>query len=408
MSFWAAMRTALRALVKNKLRSFLATLGVVIAVAAVVATVALGQGASAKVAQQMESLGTNLLYVSAGSAQNRGVSGGAGTGKPLSLDDGAAIERELPQLVAAVAPVTRTGGQVVYRDANWSTLLVGTTAAYLEVRQWPISSGTFFGHDEDAAAAKVCVLGKTVADKLFAGVPALGEQIRVKHLTCRVIGVLASKGQGGWGQDQDDVVLMPWTTLTHRLIASPNNQGLTFVVSARSPDIAAELQAQIVSLMRQRHRLAEGADDDFLVFNVSEMQEAAKEQTRTLSLLLGSVALISLIVGAIGIANVMLVSVTERTREIGVRMAIGARGRDILLQFLTEALVLASVGGAIGLCLGSALAGYMAAKGDWPVLLSPWVMLLTLALAAVAGIVAGFYPALRASRLDPIEALRYE
>ena len=408
MNFWQAVRTAWRALRKNALRSFLATLGIMIAVAAVVGTVALGQGARAKVAAQMASLGTNLLYVSPGASNSRGVSSGAGTGHTLTMDDGLAIERELDYLVAAVAPITRGNAQLVYRDVNWSTMVVGTTAAYLQVRSSTISEGEFFTREEDAMGAKVCVLGATVVDKLFGEASPVGAQIRVKHMTCRVVGVLGKKGQGGWGQDQDDVLLMPWTTVTRRLFPMQNNQGVTFSVAARSAEAVSELQDQITSLLRQRHRLQDGQEDDFGVFNLAEMQEAAQEQTRTLSLLLGSVALISLIVGAIGIANVMLVSVTERTREIGIRMAVGARGRDVLVQFLVEALLLATVGGAIGLALGAGLAEYMAAQGDWPVLLSFSVMASTLLLAAASGILAGFYPALRASRLDPIEALRYE
>lgn len=408
MSFWQAVRTAWRALLKNALRSFLATLGIMIAVAAVVGTVALGQGARAKVAQQMASLGTNLLSVSPGAGNMRGVSSAAGTGHTLTIDDGLAIERELDHLVAAMAPITRGNAQLVYRDVNWSSMVIGTTPAYLQVRASTIAEGEFFTREEDAMGAKVCVLGATVVDKLFGEASPIGAQIRVKHMTCRVVGVLGKKGQGGWGQDQDDVVLMPWTTVTRRLFPLLYNQGVTFSVAARSADAVDELQDQITALLRQRHKLQEGQDNDFMVFNLAEMQEAAQQQMRTLSLLLGSVALISLIVGAIGIANVMLVSVTERTREIGIRMAVGARGRDVLVQFLVESLLLATVGGAIGLALGAGLAEYMAIQGDWPVLLSFGVMGITLLLAAASGILAGFYPALRASRLDPIDALRYE
>lgn len=408
MNLWAAFRTALHALLKNTLRSVLATLGIVIAVAAVVGTVSLGEGARAKVEAEMSSMGVNVVYLYSGSTNRKGISSGAGAGQSLTIDDGEAIARDLSQLVRAVAPVSRTNAQIVYRDANWATMVIGTTASYLEVRQWTLGRGDFFGREEDAAAAKVCVLGSTVADKLFGGGPAVGELIRVKHLTCRVVGVLATKGQGGWGQDQDDVILMPWRTLTRRLTNMGDKQGLSFMISARTTELAGELQERMTALIRERHHVADGAEDDFSIFNMSEMQEAAKEQTRTLSLFLAAVALISLVVGAIGIANVMLVSVTERTREIGIRMAVGARSRDILLQFLTEALVLSSVGGLIGLALGAGLAQYMGSKGDWPVLLSFGVMAMTLALAASAGILAGFYPALRASRLDPIEALRYE
>jgi len=355
MNIFAALRTALRALRKNKLRSFLAALGIVIAVAAVIATVAIGEGAKAKVADQMASLGSNLLMILPGSVMQHGAATGAGA-----------------------------------------------------VRGWPLADGEAFGREEDAAAAKVCLIGQTVKDKLFGDSPAVGEQIRVRHVPCKVVGVLSAKGQSSWGQDQDDVVLMPWTTLVRRIIGSQSDAVGQLMVSARSPQSVSEAQREITSLLKQRHHQSEQSEPDFQVRNLAEMQNAAQEQTKTIALLLGSVALISLIVGAIGIANVMLVSVTERTREIGIRMAVGARGRDVMFQFLTEAVVLAAVGGAIGLFLGTGVAKYMAIQAQWPTLLSPPVMIGTMILAGLAGIIAGFYPALRASRLDPIDALRFE
>ena len=408
MNLFASLRTALRALRKNKLRSLLAMLGIVIAVGAVVATVAIGEGAKAKVAAQMASLGSNLLMVLPGAINTHGVSTGAGATQNLTREDGNAIEKELSGSVAAIAPISRSGGQVIFGDANWSTSIQGTTAAFLEVRQWALESGEIFSREEEAAAAKVCVLGKTVVDKLFGENNPIGEQIRVRHMPCKVVGVLASKGQGSWGQDQDDLIVMPWATLVRRLNGSQADNVGQLMIEAKSPQQIADAQRDITALLRQRHHTPDTADDDFQIRNLTEMQNAANEQTQTLGLLLGSVALISLIVGAIGIANVMLVSVTERTREIGIRMAVGARGRDVLFQFLTEAVVLASVGGAIGVVLGSGAAHYMAVKAQWPALLSPPVMLGTMGLAGLAGIIAGFYPALRASRLDPIEALRFE
>jgi len=408
MNLFASLRTALRALRKNKLRSLLAMLGIVIAVAAVVATVAIGQGAQAKVAAQMASLGSNLLMVTPGSMQTKGAATGAGSTQNLTRDDANAIEKEITASVGAIAPINRTGAQVVFRDSNWFTQVVGTTAAYLDVRGWALAEGELFGREEDVSAAKVCILGQTVKQKLFGDAPALGEQIRVKHVPCKVVGVLTAKGQGTFGQDQDDVILMPWTTLLRRIVGTQNNTVGNIMVSARSPEAVAEAQRDITALLRQRHHTAESADEDFQVRNLAEMQNAAQEQTRTIALLLGSVALISLLVGAIGIANVMLVSVTERTREIGIRMAVGGRGRDILFQFLTEAVVLATVGGLLGLLLGVGVAKYMAAQAQWPALLSPPVMAGTILLAGLSGVVAGFYPALRASRLDPIDALRFE
>ncbi|HZX94539.1 MAG TPA: ABC transporter permease [Myxococcales bacterium] len=409
MNLNASLRTALRALRKNKLRSLLAMLGIVIAVGAVVATVAIGQGAQAKVAQQMESLGTNLLMVLPGSIAMHGVATGSGATQNLTRDDATAIERDLTSSIAAVAPINRTGAQVVYGDQNWFTQVQGTTAAYLQVRSWNMAQGETFGREEDASAAKVCVLGKTVVDKLFLpGAPVIGEQIRVKHVPCKVIGVLASKGQTSFGQDQDDVILMPWSTVVRRLIGSQADTVGQMMVSARSPSQVDDAEREVTALLRQRHHLTDQAEPDFQIRNLAEMQDAMKQSTQTIAYLLEAVAAISLIVGAIGIANVMLVSVTERTREIGIRMAVGGRSRDILVQFLTEAVVLAIVGGLIGLVIGVGVSRWMSVRFEWPGLLSPIAMVGALLGAGFSGVVAGFYPALRASRLDPIDALRFE
>jgi putative ABC transport system permease protein len=403
----ASSRTALRALLKNKLRSVLAMVGIIIAVAAVVAVVAIGQGAKQQVADSMASLGSNLLIVLPGSISSKGVATGSGATQNLTRADGESIAKEIPE-VATVAPVNRSIGQVIYGDSNWNTTIQGTTAAFLEIKSWPMAQGDMFGREEDAAGAKVCVLGKTVADKLFGDDSPIGQQIRVKHVPCKVIGVLAAKGQGSWGQDQDDLVLMPWTTLVHRINGSLADTVQQLMVSARAPDQVNPAQLQIESLLKQRHHIAEEGEPDFSVRNLAEMQNAANAQASTISVLLAMVALISLVVGAIGIANVMLVSVTERTREIGIRMAVGGRGSDILIQFLTEAVMLAVCGGAVGIGLGVGVVITVAAQQGWPTLLSVQVMLGTLLLAGAAGVIAGFYPALRASRLDPIDALRFE
>jgi putative ABC transport system permease protein len=404
----SSVRTALVAVRRNKLRSALAALGIIIAVAAVVATVALGEGAKAKVAQQMASLGSNMLTISPGAMSSRGVSTGTGATQTLTLEDARAIERDLAHLVVAVAPLNKSGAQVVYGDQNWFTQIVGTSAGYLQVRDWPLSAGDAFGREEAMTGAKVCLLGQSVKEKLFGDANAVGEQIRVKHITCKVTGVLAAKGQGSNGQDQDDIVVMPWATLARRIQGGQGEVVGQLVVGAHDSAQMKELVREVTDLLRQRHKIAEGQENDFRVRNFTELQDSANAQTETLSLLLGGIALISLIVGAIGIANVMLVSVTERTREIGIRIAIGARARDVLFQFLTESIVLAASGGVVGLVVGAVGAKVMAAKAGWPTLLSPAVMVMTVLLAGLAGVVAGFYPALRASRLDPIEALRYE
>jgi len=408
MNVLAATRTALRALRKNKLRSFLAALGIVIAVAAVVATVAIGQGAQAKVAAQMASLGSNLLMIMPGSISQHGAATGSGATQNLTRDDAQAIEKELTSSVSALAPMNRTGAQVVYGGANWFTQVIGTTPAYLEVRGWPLAAGEMFGREEDAAAAKVCILGQTVVDKLFGEQPAIGEQIRVKHVPCKVVGVLLAKGQSSWGQDQDDVILMPWSTLVRRINGSQSDAVGSLIVSARSPQSVGPAQREVTSLLKQRHHLADSAEPDFQVRNLAEMQNAAQEQTKTIALLLGSVALISLLVGAIGIANVMLVSVTERTREIGIRMAVGARRRDILRQFLVEAFALSCAGGLLGIALGIGTSKLLAAVQHWPTLVTPGSIALAFAFSAAVGIFFGFYPARKAARLNPIDALRYE
>ena len=276
------------------------------------------------------------------------------------------------------------------------------------MREWTLDEGEPFGREEEAAAAKVCLIGKTVRQKLFGTSPALGRTIRVRSMPCLVTGVLTAKGQGGYGQDQDDVIVMPWATLVRRINGSGSDAVGTLMVSARRAELVPDLEREVNALLRQRHRLLEGVENDFQVRNLAEMQNAAAEQSRTVAMLLGAVALISLIVGAIGIANVMLVSVTERTREIGIRMAIGATSADVLVQFLVEAVVLCKIGGIAGLALGVGVTHLVASQAQWPVLLSPMVMLATLGVSALCGVAAGFFPALRASRMDPIEALRYE
>jgi putative ABC transport system permease protein len=408
MNAGASARTAVRAVRRNKLRSALAVVGIVIAVAAVVATVALGAGAKVKVAQEMASLGLNMLTISPGAVSSHGTSSGAGGAQTLTLEDAQAVERELGSVVAAVAPLNKGGAQIIAGGNNWFAPLYGTVPAYLSIRDWPLSMGEAFTDEDVSAGAKVCLLGQTVRERLFGDASPLGAEVRVQRMPCKVVGVLSPKGAGNGQQDQDDVVIMPWSTLVRRVQGAQGQVLNHLLVGARSPRVIDEAESDVRLLLRQRHHLTVDAPDDFRIRNLADLQKSANSQTRTLSLLLSAIALISLIVGAIGIANVMLVSVTERTREIGIRMAVGAKGRDVLFQFLAEAVALAAAGGLLGLFGGAAAAGLMAAKAGWPTLLSPAVMVGAVLLAGLAGVAAGFYPALRASRLDPIDALRFE
>ncbi|HZX96561.1 MAG TPA: ABC transporter permease [Myxococcales bacterium] len=408
MNAVTSARTAVLAVHRNKLRSALAVVGIVIAVAAVVATVALGQGAKVKVAREMASLGLNMLTISPGAVSSHGASSGAGGTQTLTLDDAQAVERELGSILSAVAPLNKSGAQLVRGDANWFAPVFGTWPGYLKIRDWHLAMGQPFGAEEVAVGAKVCLLGQTVRERLFGDASPLGAEIRVQRMPCKVIGVLSPKGAGNGQQDQDDVVVMPWTTLVRRVQGAQGQALGNLLVGARSPQLIGEAEHEVRQLLRQRHHLAEDVPDDFRIRNLADLQASANAQTQTLSVLLSAIALISLIVGAIGIANVMLVSVTERTREIGIRMAVGARGRDVLFQFLTEAVALAAAGGLLGLICGAGAAGLMAVKAGWPTLLSLPVMVGAVLLAGLAGVVAGFYPALRASRLDPIDALRFE
>ena len=410
MTWLASIRIALRALRVNKLRSTLTMLGIIIGVAAVITMIAIGSGAQARVEDQIKSLGSNLIMLLPGSVTAGGVRMGAGSRNTLTEADAYAIRREIAD-VPASAPQLRGTGQVVAGNNNWSTVFYGVTPDYFEARNWVIASGKGFEPADLAGAAKVALLGETVAQNLFGDTDPIGQVIRIRKVPFTVTGVLQRKGQSLMGQDQDDVILMPISTARNRVLggstARQRTVGSIFVKVREGADMKM-VENEIRSLLRQRHRLQPGADDDFTLRNLSEVLAAREESSRIMTLLLAAVASVSLLVGGIGIMNIMLVSVTERTREIGLRMAVGARGRDILTQFLVEAVTLALIGGLLGIVLGVAGSYAIGHFAQWHTELDVEAIALAAGFAAAVGVFFGFYPARKASRLLPIEALRYE
>jgi len=404
------LRIALRALAVNKLRSALTMLGIVIGVGAVIVMIAVGAGAQARVEEQIRALGSNLLLVMPGSTTAGGVRLGFGSGSTLTEDDVAAVNREIPEALAA--PALRGTAQVIWSNSNWSTQIFGVTPEYLDVRQWALASGRVFEPAEMAAAAKVCLIGATVARQLFGAADPLDQSIRIKRVPFTVIGVLDVKGQSMMGTDQDDLILMPIKTARSRVLgtasAARNRTVGTIWVKVADGIDTKVVEEQVRSLLRQRHRIQPGADDDFSLRNLAEVMAAQEASSRVLALLLAAVASVSLLVGGIGIMNIMLVSVTERTREIGLRMAVGARTRDILGQFLVEAVTLSLIGGLAGVGLGVAASVVIAELAGWRIVLSPEAVALAVAFAFVIGVFFGFYPARKAARLNPVEALRFE
>ena len=404
----ASIRIALRALMVNKMRSALTMLGIIIGVGAVIAMVAVGSGAKRRIADQIASMGSNLLIVLSGSSTSGGLRFGSGTVPTLTADDAKAILNEIPG-VKYVAPTLGGGAQVVFGNQNWSTIINGTTPEVLEIRDWSLASGRSFTQQDIDGATKVCLLGKTVVDNLFGGIDPVGQVIRIKNLPMTVIGVLATKGQSTQGQDQDDTIIVPLTTAQKKLFGMqfPGMVRL-ILVQATAPEVMKDVEDQINDLLRQRHHIQPKQDNDFSVRNLTEIMSTAEQSANVMSLLLGAIASISLIVGGIGIMNIMLVSVTERTREIGIRIAVGAKGRDILLQFLIESMVLSLIGGTVGIGIGVAGTLILSSFTQWPTLFSVEAILLAFLFSSLVGIFFGFYPARKASLLNPIEALRYE
>jgi putative ABC transport system permease protein len=409
MRWLQTFRVALRALRRNKMRSFLTTLGMVIGVSAVIAMVAIGDGAKARVEQAFAAMGSNMLVILPGSSTGGGAMGGFGTLPTLTWDDLAAIQDEVPT-VRYAAPQLRATAQALSEDQNWTTGVIGTTPDYFQIRNWPVARGEAFTQSDVDGGTKVALLGQTVVDKLFGpnGDP-VGQSVRVKNVPFTVVGVMEKKGQSQFGQDMDDVVFVPVSTFQQKIQGGLKNLvNGTLVVSATSQGATARAESQIRALLRDRHRLQPGVDDDFSIRNLSELASAQQEGTRTLTTLLAAIAGVSLLVGGIGIMNIMLVSVTERTREIGIRMAVGAKARDIRFQFLAEALTLAVVGGLLGVTLGLVGAWRLAASFGWPVLFRPDVVAIAVGFSAAVGVGFGLWPAEKAARLDPIQALRFE
>jgi putative ABC transport system permease protein len=399
------LKIAFRALGRNKLRSFLTMLGIIIGVGAVITMVSIGEGAKALVRDQIASLGTNVLIVFPGSFTQGGARSGAGGRSTLTEGDARAIVNEAPG-VALVSPTLRRNEQIVASNQNWQTVVQGVAPEFQQIRKWELAEGRFISQTDVERVEKVALIGQTVAANLFGHGERLDAVIRVRNIPFRVVGVLAGKGQSSQGSDQDDVVMIPYTTMQKRVLS------ITFVhsimVSTFRADQNAQVQEAIAALLRERHRLQPDQDDDFSIRNLSDVAEAASATANVMAVLLGSIASVSLLVGGIGIMNIMLVSVTERTREIGIRMAVGARSRDILFQFVVEAVVMAAIGGALGILIGIGSSNLIHWTMKWPILIRPDIAVIALLVSGGVGVFFGLYPAQKAARLDPIEALRYE
>ncbi|MCQ2367972.1 MAG: ABC transporter permease [Kiritimatiellae bacterium] len=401
-------KVAILAILRNKTRSLLTCLGIIVGIAAVIAVLAIGKGASTMMVQQISSMGNNLVMVFPDRKQTGVVHQGLGGGQTMTADDVKAIKEELFHLVAAASPTVNANGQLVRQDKNWSTRVSGVGVDYPEVRNWDVKDGRFFNEVEERQAQRVCVIGTTIVANMFPGEDPVGQTLRIKNMPFKIIGVMASKGANGWGQDQDDTVMAPYTTVLRVLQGSAFNNINMMNLSLHNMDDLEEAKREITLLLRQRHKLADYQDDDFETRDTTEIMNTIGSVSSLMTVLLAAVAAISLLVGGIGIMNIMLVSVTERIKEIGLRMAIGATPFMILTQFILEAMVLSTVGGAIGVALGVATAETIGAVNHWPIVVETGSAIGAFAFSAFVGMFFGFYPAFRASKLNPIDCLRYE
>jgi putative ABC transport system permease protein len=402
MRFGSIIKVAIRALLRNTMRSILTALGIIIGVGAVIAMVSIGNGAKAQVEAQVASLGQNVITVFSGSMSSGGMRGGWGSAPTLTIEDAEAIEREVTGIVG-VSPEVRDRNQVLANGLNWNTSVNGESPSYPDIRSWKIANGVMFSEQDVRSVAKVCVIGKTVADQLFANSDPVGQTLRIRNIPFKILGVLDAKGFNLFGQDQDDTVIVPYTSHMKRLSRRTNISSI--LIQAASAEVIDKVQKDITEVLTQRRK---GREPDFTVRNQVELAQTATATTQTMTLLLAAIASVSLLVGGIGIMNIMLVSVTERTREIGIRLAIGAHGSDVLMQFLIEATILSSLGGVIGILLGIGSSQLVSHLNGWPVLVSTASVVIAFVFSAAVGMFFGFYPARKAAQLDPIDALRYE
>jgi len=408
MNLWMIFKVALRAIARNKTRSLLTALGIIVGIAAVIAVVSIGQGASTMMVNEINNMGSNLIMVFPASRNMGGVRSGSGGFQTLTADDGIAITKDISHYVKAVSPMVRTSGQIIYQEKNWATQVQGVSVDYPTVRNWNIGQGIFFSDTEQRIGSRVCILGTTVVENLFGDGDPIGKVIRIKNMPFKVLGVMEHKGSNAMGQDQDDVILAPYTTVKRVLQKSKFNNVNMLNVSLYSLDDMDAAKKEIEALIKQRHKIRPSGDPDVNLIDTTEISNTIGSVSKLMTILLTTVASISLVVGGIGIMNIMLVSVTERTREIGLRMAIGATPSDILLQFIAESMVLSTVGGLIGVALGVVGAKTVGNLQNWPILITTSSVLVSFLFSAMVGVFFGFYPALRASRLNPIDCLRYE